>query len=177
MRRFTDGKYGAPHTRAHNDDSRHAPRAHPDAGRALLTFARCFGARKSHEVYLSTPITTGEAFVTWRHTHGAHISLDNPSYESLHYEHVIAANITRVAPLVAELRKRYSDRLVIEPTPLEADGWTQRQYRDFWCALIEQYVAVVVLADGWQFSTGCVFEFATAIKSGKDAQSIPPANR
>ena len=127
-------------------------------------------------MYLSTPITTGEAFVTWRHTHGAHISLDNPSYESLHYEHVIATNITRVAPLVAELRKRYSDRLVIEPTPLEADGWTQRQYRDFWCALVEQYVAVVVLADGWQFSTGCVYEFATAMIVGKRVlnQSLQP---
>jgi hypothetical protein len=149
-------------------------------GPALLSFAKCFGARDSHEVYMSAPITTGEAYVAWRHNHGAPITRDHPQYESLHYENVISANVTRVGPLVAKLRRRYPDRLVIDPTSLDnIDGWSQSDYHDFWRALIEKYVALVVFADGWQFSTGCVYEFATALRSGKEvyAESLKPLDR
>jgi len=120
-------------------------------------------------VYLSAPITTGEAYVTWRHKHGASLTRDHPRYESLHYEHVISTNITRVGPLVTKLRRQYPDRFVIDPTSLDnVDGWTQNDYHNFWRALIEKYISLIVFADGWQFSTGCVYEFATALRSGKD---------
>lgn len=144
---------------------------------ALQSFARCFGARDGHEVYLSAPITTGEAYVVWRHSYGSHVSRDNPQYDSLHYEHVISTNLSRAAPLVKYLREMFPDRLVIDPTSLEdIPGWGQEDYHDFWCNLIEKYVATVVFADGWQFSTGCVSEFATALRTGKKVitQSLTP---
>jgi hypothetical protein len=144
---------------------------------ALHSFTRCFGARDGHEVYLSAPITTGEAYVVWRHSYGAQITRDNPQYDSLHYQHVISTNLTRVAPLVTHLREMFPDRLVIDPTSLQdIPGWSQSDYHDFWCNLIEKYVAMVVFADGWQFSTGCVSEFATAIRTGKSVytQSLTP---
>ena len=144
---------------------------------ALHSFTRCFGARDDHEVYLSTPITTGHAYVLWRHSSGSQVAQDNPQYSSLHYEHVISTNLTRVAPLVSFLRDRFPDRLVMDPTYLEdIQGWEQEDYHDFWCNLIEKYAAMVVFADGWQFSTGCVSEFATALRTGKKvyAQSLTP---
>lgn len=156
------------------------PAMNGPVGPALLSFARCFGARDSHEVYMSAPITTGEAYVTWRHNNGSGITRDHPQYESLHYENVISANVTRVGSLVAKLRRRYADRLVIDPTSLDnVDGWSQSDYHNFWCALIEKYVALIVFADGWQFSTGCVYEFATALRSGKESvtESLRPLDR
>jgi hypothetical protein len=141
------------------------PRAAVDTARALLSFAKCFGARDGHEVYLSAPITTGEAYVIWRNTHGSELTHDDPGYKSLHYENVVSTNLMRVAPLVAQLRRRFPERLVIDPTSLaDLPGWEQTDYHEFWCHLIERYAALVIFADGWQFSTGCVREFATAIQ-------------
>lgn len=154
------------------DSSPSATTAH-----ALINFMKCFGARDRHEVYLSAPITTGEAYVRWRHSYGAQITHDHPSYESLHYEHVISTNLTRVAPLVTHLRKSFTGRLVIDPTSLDdIPGWSQNDYHDFWCSLIEKYIEFVVFADGWQFSTGCVREFATAVRTDKRVfdQSLKP---
>lgn len=144
---------------------------------ALHSFTRCFGARDDHEVYVSAPITTGQAYVVWRHSHGSQVTRDHPQYDSLHYQHVISTNLTRVAPLVRRLRESFPDRLVIDPTSLEdIPGWSQEDYHDFWCNLIEKYAAMVVFADGWQFSTGCVSEFATALRTGKKVytQSLAP---
>jgi hypothetical protein len=131
---------------------------------ALLNFAKCFGARERHEVYLSAPITTGQAFVAWRHSQGAEISRDHPHYEELHHEYVVSTNLTRVAPLVRQLRTRFADRLVIDPTALASlSGWEQENYHRLWGSFIDKYVALVIFADGWQFSTGCVREFGTAL--------------
>lgn len=144
---------------------------------ALQSFTRCLGARDSHEVYLSAPITTGQAFVSWRHSYGSHVGVENEQYASLHYEHVISTNLTRVAPLVKNLREKFPDRLVIDPTSLEdIPGWSQGDYLAFWCDLIEKFAAMVVFADGWHFSTGCVTEFATALRTNKRVctQSLAP---
>lgn len=147
---------------------------------ALLSFVRCLGARDGHEAYLSTPITTGRAFVAWRHLSGASIAPGHPHYESLHHENVVALNLQRVPPLLAAMRERYPGKLVIDPTSLEdIAGWEQPDYHRFWCALIERYVAVVMFADGWQFSTGCIHEFAAALRSGSQVhdESFTPLSK
>ncbi|HSV65451.1 MAG TPA: hypothetical protein VLJ59_06020 [Mycobacteriales bacterium] len=133
----------------------------------MLSFAGCLGARDRSEVYLSAPITTGELFVAWRQSAAGSLDRDHPDYPELHREHVMATNIARVAPLVGWLRDAFAGRLVIDPTVLaDVPGWRQQDYHDFWCALIRRYVDTVVFADGWQYSHGCVAEFATAVSVG-----------
>jgi hypothetical protein len=132
---------------------------------AMVGLLSCVGARRRHEVYLSTPITTGEAFVTWRRR--GRLETEHPDYRTLHREHVIDKNLERIRPVVARLRQHYSDRLVIDPTALDdVVGWEQSDYHEFWCAVVATYAAEVVFADGWQFSTGCVAEFAAASEAG-----------
>lgn len=132
--------------------------------KALLGFIQCLGARPRHEIYFSTPITSGETFVHWRRTAHRDVDDEHPDYRALHYEHVVAKNLARVRPLVASLRIRFPDRLVVDPTELEdVDGWAQPDYHDFWCAVIARYAAKIVFANGWQYSNGCVAEFATAV--------------
>ncbi|HET9894318.1 MAG TPA: hypothetical protein VFQ44_05245 [Streptosporangiaceae bacterium] len=136
---------------------------------ALLGFMKCIGARDKHEVYLSTPITTGPAFITWRQQHRAQLSPADPHYEASHALNVATPNRMRVQPLVQSLRERFAERLVIDPTGLEdVTEWKQRHYRDFWCSLIERYVAIIIFSDGWQFSAGCISEFAAAIRSSAE---------
>lgn len=150
------------------------------AARTLLSFIKCVGAREKHEVYLSTPITTGRAFVTWRQMSGSQIDPSHPHYESQHYANVIALNLQRVPSLVAQLRARYSGRLVIDPTSLEdISGWEQEDYLRFWCSLIEEYVAIAIFAEGWQFSTGCIGEFATALRFSAEiySESFAPLSK
>lgn len=136
---------------------------------ALLGFMKCVGARDKHEVYLSTPITTGPAFIAWHQQNRAQLSPADPHYETLHEANVITPNLQRVHPLVESLRQRYDRRLVIDPTGLDdVADWEQRHYHLFWCSLIERYAAIVVFADGWQFSVGCINEFAAAVRSSAE---------
>jgi len=143
-------------------------RPRPDAvHHAMLSFARCLGARDRQEVYVSTPITTGAAYVTWRNNVGNHLDRSHPKYRDQHREHVIDKNIARIRPVISGLRRHFHGQLVVDPTSLpDVDDWEQHDYHAFWCALIEQYIRTAVFTDGWQFSTGCVREFATAIKAG-----------
>jgi hypothetical protein len=56
--------------------------------------------------------------------------------------------------------------VVIDPTPLEAPDWTQLQFHAFWTRLITDYVGTVVFNEGWEYSTGCCYEFAAAVNAG-----------
>jgi hypothetical protein len=136
------------------------------------------GARPNHEVYFSTPITTGEHFVQWRR----HDDIDDehPEYQERHRQHVVEKNLERVVPIVARLRQHFTDRLVIDPTQLpDVDGWAQHDYHAFWCAVVAEYASQVVFANGWQYSNGCVTEFTTAVRNGiptltEDLTPLPP---
>jgi hypothetical protein len=135
--------------------------------RAMVSFASCMGAKQRHEIYLSAPITTGAVFVNWRKEIRSTTGHNHPEYEARHRKQVIERNIARVAPLAAALRLKFSDRLVIDPTTLdEVDNWSQQDYHEFWCEVINRYAHTVVFADGWELSHGCVREFETAVGSG-----------
>lgn len=44
-------------------------------------------------------------------------------------------------------------------------GWSQEDYREFWGAVIREFVAELVLMDGWHLSRGCIFEFLVALEA------------
>jgi hypothetical protein len=144
-----------------------APRDSKATARAMLNFAVALGARTRQEVYLSTPITTGDTYVRWRQETARSIGRDDPRYDELHRAEVINRNIARAAPLAERLRAEFPSRIVVNPADMaDIEDWTQGDYHDFWCAVIRQFVEIVIFADGWQFSHGCVTEFATAVECG-----------
>lgn len=138
--------------------SEHSPAA---AQRELLiSFTTCFGVVGRSAVYVSTPITTGPHFVEW-----FPIQRDrgSPDYQRRLRDEIIGPNLVRAQPLVAACRARWPGRPVIDPTGLgQVPGWVQGDYHLFWCQLIEQCAGTVVLAQGWQYSSGCALEFAAA---------------
>ena len=120
----------------------------------------------SHDIYyVSTPITTGPQFVDWWRTKGHGLGTDHPDYAA-ELDQVIEHNIAAVRPLVAEVERRFG-RPVIDPTRLgPLAGWRQHDYHRFWVEVIERFVATMVFADGWHYSSGCSLEFAAAIDAG-----------
>jgi hypothetical protein len=126
-------------------------------GELILSAFVCAGAADREVVYVSTPITTGVLSIEF----GSHASQHSSQAE------VIQANIAGARALTERTRSAFSDELIIEPTSLrDVEGYEQPDYHRLWCALIERHASVVVFNDGWQYSTGCVTEFATAALSG-----------
>jgi hypothetical protein len=110
-------------------------------------------------------MTTGPAFVRWKQQLGNEITESDRRYWIEHQSKVVEENLARVAPVVVRLRKTLPDPL-IEPTSLSVAGWTQGDYRAFWCEVIRRWCHSIVLSEGWQFSTGCCFEATAAIHMG-----------
>ncbi len=126
-------------------------------GELILSAFVCAGAIDRQVVYVSTPITTGA------------LSIEFASDASQHRSQaeVIRANIAGAKDVTARARSAFPNELTIEPTSLhDVVAYEQSDYHRLWCALIERYAKVVVFNDGWQYSTGCAAEFATAALSG-----------
>jgi hypothetical protein len=77
---------------------------------------------------------------------------------------VFEPNLEDARRLAAELRRRHSET-VVDPSRLFVPGWNQKDYRDIWRAFISKKVSLLVLADGWQYSLGCVEEAVCAVQN------------
>jgi hypothetical protein len=123
----------------------------------LETFATVVDGRDA--VYVSSPLTTGRRALEW------HTSNRESSPEAFRVS-VIEPNRRAAARFASKLRKS-THRVVVDPTALpDLPGWTQDDYRDFWGRVIERFACEVVVRDGWQFSSGCSYEFYVATRAG-----------
>jgi hypothetical protein len=130
----------------------------------LETLASVLGDRRD-ACYISTPITTGPEFVAWWRAQGSTMDRDDPAYQD-EISLVVRHNIEAVRPLVRLVEATFG-RPVIDPTRLgPIAAWEQPDYHDFWVRVIQRFVESVVLADGWQYSSGCSLEFAAATVAG-----------
>jgi hypothetical protein len=139
-----------------------------DVGTALLSFVRCLGGRQRNAVYVSTPITTGPAYLDWRRQVSGTLDESHAKYRDTLRSQVIEANIARAADIVLRVRQRFADHdLVIDPTLLhDVDDWIQSDYHRFWSEVVRRFARSVVFVDGWEYSTGCTVEFAAAVTVG-----------
>ena len=89
-----------------------------------------------------------------------------PDYVDEHRRQVIEVNRAEVHPFIQALRCQLSVP-VIDPTALDdLPGWTQPDYRHLWGRVIERYVDTAVFVYGWEYSSGCCYEFLVAKKAG-----------
>lgn len=117
--------------------------------------------------YLSTPITTGPRLLAWLiEERRAGRVVANQSGEEIVRDEVINDNLARLVPLRARLESDVATGHLIDPTVLSVPGWGQWQYHRFWVEVLRRAVDRVVFADGWQLSTGCTIEYATALELG-----------
>lgn len=117
--------------------------------------------------YLSTPITTGRRFLEWYKETGYKLEPNGSRYKEEHYRAVIRPNTEEVEKKMNILRRQL-DTVLVNPTKFDWTEWTQDDYRHFWGKVIENYADAVIFLDGWQYSSGCAFEFLTAVRSGAE---------
>lgn len=109
-------------------------------------------------VYVSSPLTTGPRAFEWHRQHAP----ETPTFVS----EVIEPNRRDAAAFVRTVRAKTSNP-VIDPTAMkDLEGWEQSDYRYFWGRVIQDYCYEVIFREGWQYSSGCSYEFLVAVKKG-----------
>lgn len=132
---------------------------------AILAAFACIIPLKS-ATYVSAPITTGPRFLNWRRAHGSILSPKTAEYDAAHSKHVIEPNSAAASGTIQAIRAR-SVEPIIDPTAFQGPkSWSQADYRDFWGRVIEKYVSKVVFLEGWNYSSGCAYEFLVACRNG-----------
>jgi hypothetical protein len=113
-------------------------------------------------VYVSTPITSGRRFARWSSNRDIEFDLSHPETYLEFKREVLEPNSEHARGIIKNLRNLFAKAL-IDPTALrDIEGWVQDDYRVLWARVIEQYAESVVFLDGWQYSSGCTYEFLVA---------------
>jgi hypothetical protein len=135
----------------------------PEVPAMIAVLAATLGSDKPS--YLSAPITTGYRFAQWLAGAGAHYDCGDPVWVAERRTHVVLPNIDDAQRFARHLRA--GGRVVIDPTELEDQpGWTQLDYRTLWARVVRRFAGEIICFDGWQFSSGCSYEFLVAVKAG-----------
>jgi hypothetical protein len=71
-------------------------------------------------------------------------------------------NVEAASRFADAIREQAGGAPVITPAPFSAPGWSQPEYLGFWEELIRTRISAVWFNENWQYSNGCVFEFAVA---------------
>jgi hypothetical protein len=102
--------------------------------------------------YVSSPLTTGARAFEWHRR--------NVQAPASFAADVIEPNREEAARFVRWLRLQMSGKVIVDPTAMnDVPDWSQSDYRYFWGRVVEDYCDTLVLRDGWQFSSGCSYEF------------------
>jgi hypothetical protein len=120
--------------------------------------------------YVSGPITTGRRFVEWYSKFGHTFSPNSTEYRTALREQVVRANEQDILHYAKQFRT-LAKGVVIEPTSLRIENWSQADFHRFWGLVIQRYCSHMVVLDGWQYSVGCAVEFRRAIDHGVCVQS------
>jgi hypothetical protein len=130
---------------------------------ALGAFAALCEGRDA--VYVSSPLTTGKRRARWHAASGLEEPSDSGYLEQLR-KHVVEPNRSGAREFVRVLRAS-SGQVVINPADLpDLEDWTQDDYRYLWGEVIGRFVNTVIFRNGWQYSSGCAYEFLVAVQTG-----------
>jgi hypothetical protein len=138
---------------------------HPDQVEVLLSVIGSVAEPRT-AIYVSTPVTTGRRAIEWHSANGGVLDRNDDSFRI----EVVERNRRDAADFVRRLREK-AGRVVIDPAALpDVPGWEQADYRFFWGRVIERYAVLVLFRDGWQYSSGCAYEFLVAHRAGLDVR-------
>jgi hypothetical protein len=120
---------------------------------------------KRANIYCSTPITSGKLYADWLKKIDR--KYDNADAISQHYleshkKEVVELNRQYAQGFVERIRTK-TEVPVINPAAMPPiDDWKDKDWLDFWEAVIMTYARFVVLTNGWEYSNGCTYEFFVA---------------
>jgi hypothetical protein len=123
----------------------------------------------SKAVYASSELTSGRRAQRLQREHNVpnHVSLRDGLGPDHYHTLLWSPNVAEAVAFAEELRSRLGTAdVVISPAPFSAPSWPQTAYLLFWEQVIRTRIRSVYFNDGWEYSTGCVFEFAIATDVG-----------
>ena len=115
-------------------------------------------------VYVSVPMTTGPRFMNWYCYTGSTLASSSDEYKREHNQSVRIPNCESARNAIVKIRRKYHDAIVIDPTNFESSNWEQEEYHFFWGKVIECCAKKAVFLNGWQYSSGCCYEFLIATR-------------
>ncbi len=123
----------------------------------------------SKAVYASSELTSGRRAQRLQQEHNVpnHVSLRDGLGPDHYHTLLWSLNVAEAVRFAEELRTRLGGAaVVISPAPFAAPSWPQSAYLAFWENVIRTRITAVYFNDGWEYSTGCVFEFAISTEVG-----------
>jgi len=121
-------------------------------------------------IYLSTPVTNGPRALEWK-VRNSILTEGSQEYKELYKKSIIVPNCEDAKSVAIRLRKKHGC-FVIDPSCFFVEGWSQRDYLELWCGVVERHASIVVLNDGWEYSNGCVTEYIAAVSRGIKTMNI-----
>lgn len=115
--------------------------------------------------YVSTPINTGEKFISWYSSVGKTMVENSKEYNEEKYRSIIEPNMRSAKEYIKEFR-RTNNKVVIDPTTFEDKTlkWSQDDFYNFWSDVIKELVSEIIFLDGWEYSIGCCYELLSAVE-------------
>jgi hypothetical protein len=137
---------------------------------------------RDHVIYCSSELTSGLNLCTLLRERGLKTAseLKKGMGSEWFRAKLWDVNVKAAIDFAEAVRHKFNDRtIVITPAPFSAPGWTQPEYLAFWETLLRTRIKAAWFNRNWQFSNGCVFEFAVALDAGLDTfdQDGSPLNR
>lgn len=120
-------------------------------------------------LYGSSELTTGRRFYELARRHGVQSTgeLRQALGQDAFEEQLWNPNVEAANAFARKIRQHHqSQEIVITPAPFIAPGWSQPEYLAFWETLLRTRLKAAWFNEGWQYSSGCTFEFSVAIDAG-----------
>ena len=117
--------------------------------------------------YISTPITGGtKKFELFEELGIKDKSEFDESAKHRFVKDVIIKNTNQAFRISEGVRENQEVGMVMDPSEITIPEWSQSHYAAHWDAVVKELASKVVLAPGWDFSTGCVLELKRALDKG-----------
>lgn len=123
--------------------------------------------------YISTPITGGLKKFDLLERLGVSDKKDLDSKgKSRFVQDVILGNTHRAFRIAESVRLEPGYDKVMDPSEITIPEWSQSHYAAHWDAVVKELASRVVLAPGWDYSSGCILELKRALDKGIPIQEI-----
>lgn len=131
--------------------------------------------------YVSTPITGGRKKFELFEDLGVKDKTEfDKSGKKRFVKDVIVANTNRAYRISEAVRENQDYGMVMDPSEITIPEWSQSHYAAHWDAVVKELASKVVLAPGWDFSSGCILELKRALDKGVPVEEValkPMASR
>jgi hypothetical protein len=124
-------------------------------------------------VYVSTPITGGSKKYDLLDQLGIKDKSEfDQSDKKRFVKDVIVANTNRAYRISESVRAQQTYGMTMDPSEITIPEWSQAHYAAHWDAVVEKLASKIVLAPGWDFSTGCILELKRGLDKGVPIEEV-----